>query len=54
MLNLQATTWLRFGVWMAVGLLVYFVYSARHSGVARRAEAGPEQAADNSVDPVAT
>jgi APA family basic amino acid/polyamine antiporter len=34
MLNLQSTTWIRFGVWMAVGLVVYFLYSYRHSGLA--------------------
>jgi basic amino acid/polyamine antiporter, APA family len=35
MLNLQSTTWVRFGVWMVVGLVVYFAYSVRHSGLAR-------------------
>jgi basic amino acid/polyamine antiporter, APA family len=34
MLNLQAATWIRFGVWMAIGLVVYFGYSVRHSGLA--------------------
>ncbi|MBV9465745.1 MAG: amino acid permease [Solirubrobacterales bacterium] len=38
MLNLQTTTWIRFGIWMVVGLVVYFGYSARHS---RLAGAGP-------------
>ena len=36
MLNLQASTWIRFGVRLAVGLVVYFTYSRRHSGLARR------------------
>jgi APA family basic amino acid/polyamine antiporter len=31
MLNLPAATWLRFFVWMAVGLCVYFAYGARRS-----------------------
>jgi APA family basic amino acid/polyamine antiporter len=31
MLNLPADTWIRFLIWMAVGLVVYFVYGARRS-----------------------
>ena len=31
MLNLPAATWVRFFIWMAIGLVFYFVYSARHS-----------------------
>lgn len=31
MLSLPAITWLRFAIWMLIGLLVYFVYSKRHS-----------------------
>jgi APA family basic amino acid/polyamine antiporter len=31
MLNLPSATWLRFFVWMAIGLVVYFGYSAKRS-----------------------
>jgi basic amino acid/polyamine antiporter, APA family len=38
MLNLPAETWLRFGIWMVVGFVVYFLYSRSHSRLARRPE----------------
>lgn len=31
MLNLTVETWLRFLVWLAIGLVIYFAYSHRHS-----------------------
>ena len=31
MLNLPGETWLRFAIWMVIGLGVYFLYSHRHS-----------------------
>ncbi len=35
MLNLTGGTWVRFLVWMAIGLAVYFAYGARHSRLTR-------------------
>jgi len=34
MLNLQSSPWLRFAIWMVVGLVIYFAYSRHHSGLA--------------------
>jgi APA family basic amino acid/polyamine antiporter len=31
MLNLPAATWLRFGIWLLIGLVLYFSYGARRS-----------------------
>ena len=46
MTKLEAVTWLRFFGWLAVGLVIYFVYGRTHSRLQRGedaagAEAGP-------------
>lgn len=37
MLNLTALTWIRFLIWMLLGVVIYFVYSRRHSVMGQRA-----------------
>ena len=36
MFELPLTTWIRFGVWLGIGLVVYFLYGARHSALRPR------------------
>ena len=43
MLNLTALTWIRFLVWMAIGMAVYFLYGRRHSALAQRAAAADSE-----------
>ncbi|WP_248581440.1 amino acid permease [Nocardioides sp. InS609-2] len=43
MLNLIGETWLRFGIWMLIGLVVYFTYSRNHSRVGLREAEGAKQ-----------
>jgi APA family basic amino acid/polyamine antiporter len=38
MLNLSVETWLRFLVWMVLGLVVYALYGRTHSVLGRRAQ----------------
>jgi len=45
MKNLPVATWIRFGVWLAVGLVLYFFYGYRHS----RFGAGPSGSRDSSA-----
>ncbi|MFE2225211.1 amino acid permease [Streptomyces kronopolitis] len=36
MLNLPAETWVRFGIWMVVGFVIYFLYGRSHSRLGLR------------------
>jgi APA family basic amino acid/polyamine antiporter len=40
MLNLPALTWERFLIWMAIGMVVYYLYGRQHSRLATAAETG--------------
>ena len=40
MLSLPVMTWIRFVVWLAIGLLIYFLYSVRHSKLRRGVDIG--------------
>ncbi|MGA5463960.1 amino acid permease [Mycobacterium sp. NPDC050041] len=42
MLNLTGLTWIRFLIWMAIGVVVYFAYGRRHSVLGRREAASVE------------
>jgi APA family basic amino acid/polyamine antiporter len=40
MLSLPLETWLRFFVWLGIGMLIYFLYSVRHSKLRHGVDAG--------------
>ena len=33
MMSLPPITWARFGIWLAIGIVIYFIYSRRHSAL---------------------
>ena len=41
MTELGITNWIRFGLWLAAGLVIYFLYGYRHSNLHKRAEGEP-------------
>ncbi len=40
MLSLPVMTWIRFLVWLGIGLVIYFLYSVRHSKLRRGIDTG--------------
>ncbi|MGW0332934.1 amino acid permease [Streptomyces sp. NPDC003011] len=51
MLNLPAETWLRFAIWMAIGIVVYFLYGRGHSRLGRQEAATAGQAGKGRTGP---
>jgi APA family basic amino acid/polyamine antiporter len=49
MLNLPVQTWIRFVVWMLVGLVVYFLYGRRNSRLRRAADAAAREPVTRSL-----
>ena len=45
MTELGITNWIRFGIWLLIGLIVYFLYSYKHSKLHLREEAAAEGSA---------
>ena len=43
MLSLPILTWLRFFVWLAIGMVIYFLYSVRHSRLRHGVDEGPTE-----------
>jgi len=39
---LERATWIRFGGWLLIGLIVYFAYGMRHSKLRRGVVENPE------------
>jgi len=44
MLNLPVETWIRFGIWMAIGAVLYFIYGFYHSRLATGVAPNPDEA----------
>ena len=43
MLSLPILTWIRFFVWLAIGMVIYFFYGIRISKLRRGIDAGPTE-----------
>ena len=41
MLELPLVTWIRFAIWLAIGLVIYFAYGLQHSALRKDAKPTP-------------
>ena len=46
MLSLPIETWIRFFIWLGLGLVIYFFYSVRHSRLRRGIDTGDSERED--------
>ena len=51
MCSLPVITWRRFFVWLALGLVIYFLYSVRHSNLRRGIDAGETENVLPPIEP---
>jgi APA family basic amino acid/polyamine antiporter len=51
MLSLPIETWIRFFVWLAIGLLIYFFYSVRHSKLQHGIDTGETENVFPPIEP---
>lgn len=51
MLSLPVETWIRFFIWLAIGLVIYFLYSVSHSRLGRGIDAGETENEYPSIEP---
>ena len=47
MVTLPSDTWIRLGVWLAIGLAIFFLYARRHTAERFRALAAGERALES-------
>ena len=51
MLSLPIETWIRFFIWLAIGLLIYFFYSVRHSKLQHGIDTGETENVFPPIEP---
>jgi APA family basic amino acid/polyamine antiporter len=51
MLSLPIETWIRFIIWLGLGLLIYFLYSIRHSRLRQGVDTGDTERDLPSIEP---
>ena len=51
MLSLPILTWVRFFIWLAIGMLIYFFYSVRHSKLRQGIDVGETENVLPPIEP---